>query len=259
MPSAPSSRRRRLLAPAIAVGLAALVAAPMSAATGAGFDTARPAMLMPGSGAPSGVVIDPIITVGESVNGFLFDSIPDGISFRERGVGRVDLYVNHETSLVPFPLTPLQFDDFTNSHVDVLSLNQHSAGILKARDAIPSSANYQRFCSNFLAGAEQGFDREILFANEEATDIVNRVGLAWPADSSPDTLTEQAGVVVALDIKSGEYRTIYGMGRHNHENSVALPGYDQIAVLSGDDTFVSRSSRSKPWSSPTRKFEQKRW
>jgi hypothetical protein len=29
------------------------------------------------------------------------------------------------------------------------------------------------------------------------------------------------------------------MGRHNHENSVALPGYDEIAILSGDDTFTS--------------------
>ena len=29
------------------------------------------------------------------------------------------------------------------------------------------------------------------------------------------------------------------MGRHNHENSVALPGYGNPVVLSGDDTFTS--------------------
>ena len=29
------------------------------------------------------------------------------------------------------------------------------------------------------------------------------------------------------------------MGRHNHENSVAIPGYGKPVVLSGDDTFTS--------------------
>jgi hypothetical protein len=29
------------------------------------------------------------------------------------------------------------------------------------------------------------------------------------------------------------------MGRHNHENSVAIPGYDDLVVISGDDTFTS--------------------
>ena len=98
---------------------------------------------------------------------------------------------------------------------------------------IPSEANYQRFCSNFMAGAEHGFDREIVFTNEEATDFVNRTGEAWPARAG----AEQAGVVVAYDVASGEYKSIYGMGRHNHENSVAVPGYGHPVVLSGDDTF----------------------
>ena len=35
-------------------------------------------------------------------SGFRFEAIPDGISVRP-GAGRVDLYVNHETSKVPFP------------------------------------------------------------------------------------------------------------------------------------------------------------
>ena len=35
----------------------------------------------------------------------MFESIPDGISFSKNGNGTVDLYVNHETSTVPFPFT----------------------------------------------------------------------------------------------------------------------------------------------------------
>ena len=224
----------------VAVAVVAAGAPPVAAANPSGFDTDTQAMLKAGAGAPAGVVIDPLITVGDALNdGFVFDSIPDGIAFTVRGNGRADLYVNHETSLVPFPGN---LTDFSNSHVDRLMVNQH-AGILRGFDAIPSDANYQRFCSSFLAGPEQGFDRRILFTNEEATDIVNREGLAWPADPAFGSDPEQAGVVVALDLASGEHRTIYGMGRHNHENSVAIPGYDELVVLSGDDTFSAPSSQ----------------
>ena len=40
--------------------------------------------------------------------------------------------------------------------------------------------------------------------------------------------------VVAIDEKNGKVKPIWGMGRHNHENSVAIPGYDELVVLSGD-------------------------
>ncbi len=35
------------------------------------------------------------------------------------------------------------------------------------------------------------------------------------------------------------------MGRHNHENDVALPGFDGVAVLSGDDTFSTTPASSQ--------------
>jgi hypothetical protein len=244
-------RARRTVALFAAVALVASLAGSAVAAPGgkgkAGFRTSIQAMLKPGAQAPAGLVIDPILTVGDEVEGFLFDSIPDGISLIRHGRGTVDLFVNHETSLVPFPgiLT-----DYTNSHVDRLRLNQSSAGVLEGVDVIPSSANYQRFCSNFLAGAEQGFARQLLFTNEEATDVVNRQGLAWPVPNPDGSQPEQAGVVVALDIESGEYRSLYGMGRHNHENSVAIPGYSELVVLSGDDTFTAPASQLYSYIAP---------
>ena len=54
-----------------------------------------------------------------------------------------------------------------------------------------------------------------------------------------DPAEKENGVVVALDVQTGKYRTIFGMGRHNHENDVAIPGFDDLVVLSGDDTFTS--------------------
>jgi hypothetical protein len=249
----PSPRRlRRTVAVVTAVTLAATVAGAASAEPGgnlkAGFQTSVAAMVKAGADAPAGVVIDPIISVGDTLDsGFLFDSIPDGISFVRQGKGRVDLYVNHETSLVPFPV-PLT--DYTNSHVDLLGINQKSAGVLDGIDVIPSDANFQRFCSNYIATEAEGFDRPILFTNEEATDIVNREGLAWPAPSAFGSQPEQAGVVVALDVESGEYRAIYGMGRHNHENSLPVPGYDDLVVLSGDDTFSAPASQLYSYIAP---------
>jgi hypothetical protein len=216
----------------------AVTAVPVGAAKG-GFKTSAPSMLDP---VMAGVEVVPLLTVGERVgdDGYVFDSIPDGISINLRGKGRVDAYVNHETSLVPFPGN---LSDFNNSQVSRIALNQHSMGVLNAEYVIASDSNYQRFCSNFLAGPAEGFDRKILFTNEEATDVVNRTGTAWPATPENGSDPEQAGVVVALDIKSGEHRTIYGMGRHNHENSVAIPGYDELVILSGDDTFSAPSSQ----------------
>jgi hypothetical protein len=193
-----------------------------------------------------GTEVTPLLTVGDQIGDYRFESIPDGISIgRINGKGTVDLLVNHETSLVPFPLpsaTVAGRSDFTNAMVSKLRLNQHSAGVLKGEFAIPSSANYQRFCSNFLASKEQGFERDLLFTNEEATDFVSRTGTAWPAPTT-EPPSEQAGVVVALDVKSGEFKSIYGMGRHNHENSVAIPGFGHPVLLSGDDTFAAPGSQ----------------
>jgi hypothetical protein len=205
-----------------------------------GFKTTQPAMLTP---IAVGADVTPIMNVGETLNsGYPMETIPDGISLRTRGEGRVDVYLNHETSLVPFPfnaMTGVGLSDFSNAMLSHLTLNQHSAGVLQGEYAIPSEANFQRFCSNFMVGAAHGFERELVFTNEEATDFVNRTGTAWP----PGPNAEQAGVVVAYDVKSSAYRAIYGMGRHNHENSVALPGYGHPVVLSGDDTFVAPSSQ----------------
>jgi len=57
-------------------------------------------------------VLDPaepteaIITTGETMpGGYRFEAIPDGIAVRARGQGRLDVYVNHETSTVPFPFS----------------------------------------------------------------------------------------------------------------------------------------------------------
>jgi hypothetical protein len=197
------------------------------------------------SAVKSGVEITPLLTVGDALSsGYRFESIPDGISVRTRGQGRLDLFVNHETGKVPFPYnaaTPTAANgenDFDNAQVSRLILNQHSAGVLNGSFVISSRSGYQRFCSNYLATAKEGFDREIFFTNEESPDYVYRQEASWPPTPG-DPAEQEAGLVVALDVKTGKHHPIYGMGRHNHENSVAIPGYGHPVVFSGDDTFTS--------------------
>jgi hypothetical protein len=228
-----------ILAVAITVSGAA---AAQAGDNGSGFKTGRPSMLTP---VMPGVTVTPLLTVGDTLgSGYRFESIPDGISVRTRGRGRADLYVNHETSKVPFPYnsaTPTAANgenDFDNAQVSHLTLNQHSAGVLHGSFAIASASGYQRFCSNYLATAREDFTRKILFTNEETPDYVYRQLASWPpVMGSPDE--QEGGVVVALDVKTGRHKPIYGMGRHNHENDVAIPGYGHPVVFSGDDTFTS--------------------
>jgi hypothetical protein len=236
-------RERTFLAcAALAAAISVSAAAAVASRGESGFKTAQPSML---TAVKPGVEITPLLTVGDALpSGFRFEAIPDGISVRTRGQGRVDLFVNHETSKVPFPYNATAptaangENDFDNAQVSRLILNQRSAGVLNGSFVISSRSGYQRFCSNYLATAKEGFDREILFTNEESPDYVYRQEASWPPTPG-DPAEEEAGLVVALDVRTGKHRPIYGMGRHNHENNVAIPGYGHPVVFSGDDTFTS--------------------
>ena len=223
---------------------AAITAAALAGDNESGFQTARASMLTTAGEIP-GVEIKPLLTVGDVLpSGFRFEAIPDGISLRTKGQGRVDLFVNHETSKVPFPyLTAAPTasngeNDFDNAQVSQLILNQHSAGVLNGSFAVSSNSGFQRFCSNYLATEKEGFAREILFTNEESPDYVFRRTASWPPPIG-DPAQKEVGLVVALDVKTGKHKPIYGMGRHNHENSIPIPGFGKPVVFSGDDTFTS--------------------
>jgi hypothetical protein len=254
-------KRRRILA---CTGLVAAVA--VSAATAAfadrgkhGFTTAQASMLTP---VKAGVTVSPLLTVGDTLaDGYRFEAIPDGISVRTWGDGKdrdgdglrddngrgnrlAELFVNHETAKVPFPYVTAaptaanSENDFDNAQVSRLRLDTESVSVLDGSFAIDSSSGYQRFCSNYLATDKEGFDRDVFFTNEETPDYVYRRQASWPPVMG-DPAEKEAGVVVALDVQTGQHHPIYGMGRHNHENSVAIPGFGGPVVFSGDDTFTS--------------------
>jgi hypothetical protein len=248
-------RSRRVLVTLFGVVAVAAASVAVPAAQGLGFNTSQAPMLTLQAGAPFGSSQDALISVGEALpNGYTFKSLPDGVSILPKGNGRVHVYVNHETSSVPFPFNSPwaggegNQNDFDNAEVSQLTLDHSTAGILSGALAIKGLENYQRFCSNYLATAVEGFDFPILFTNEEAQDWVYRHHTAWPGPTfiTPGAAgAEQAGVVVALDARNGKRKSMYGMGRFNHENNVAIPGFHDLVVLSGDDTFSTTPASSQ--------------
>jgi hypothetical protein len=233
--------RSRFVLTTLAVAVALTASMTTASAEPPGFRTKQPSMLTP---VMEDVEILPILTVGDDLaNGFQFEAIPDGISVRPKASGRAEIFVNHETSKVPFPYTSAaptaanSENDFDNAQVSKLIVNS-GGRVFSGKFAIGSARGFQRFCSNYLATAAEGFDEDILFTNEETPDFVFRQENSWPPPID-DPESEEAGLVVALDVASGDVHPIYGMGRHNHENSVPVSGYDDLVILSGDDTFTS--------------------
>ena len=212
---------------------------------------------------PNGDVI-PLINSGQMFDGETFEGIPDGIGLvpvsgrradrteqgGPRGPKYVDIYVNFEQSHVPFQ----NLADFEDSSVQRARLNLETKQIVELEEVLPASAGFIRFCSAFVVGPQHGFDHYTLLLNEESNDqLLIPSGAPYETDPSlPANATfparRQGGLTVYLDTRNGKFDALEGHGRHNHENTVVVPGgwAGQIVDLSGDDTFTTTSSASRP-------------
>jgi len=188
--------------------------------------------------------VTPIISSGETYHDFLFEGIPDGIGLAPGPQeNTVNVFVNHEQTTVPF----FGEADFQDASVSKLTLStedgDNQGAVLDASVAIPPTAGFLRFCSAFMAGPDEGFENYTLFTGEEANDIVDvPAGAPYGPDPALDG-QRQAGYAVVLDVNTGEFTQVAGMGRLNHENTVAIPGYNQLALLTTDDTFSGPSAQ----------------
>jgi hypothetical protein len=181
-----------------------------------------------------------LINSGQSYHDVLFEGIPDGIGAVPNDDGTIDLYVTHEQSHVPFS----GFADFQDSSVSRVTVDIGLRQITGLDVALSPDLGFLRFCSAFMAGPEHGFADYTFFANEETNDIVDvPPGAPYEADRSVAPY-RQGGYSVALDTSDGSVSVLSRMGRHNHENTVVVPGgWNKLATLSGDDTFTAPSSQ----------------
>ncbi len=194
---------------------------------------------------PAGADVKAIINSGDVLGDFLFEGIPDGIGIRPGAAAHtVDVYVTHEQSTVPFAGAR----DTQDSSISLLTLDtkagSRQGSVLSASVALGPELGYLRFCTAFMAGPAEGFSTYTFFTGEESNDVV---AVPPGAPYGPDPAwapKRQAGYVVALNTDTGESTHIPGMGRLNHENTVAIPGgWDQLALLTTDDTFLAPSSQ----------------
>jgi hypothetical protein len=198
-----------------------------------------------------------LINSGQTFDGETFEGIPDGIGLvpvqggradrtsqgGARGSRYLDVYVNFEQSHVPFQ----NFADFEDSSVQRARLDLQTMQLVELEEVLPASAGFIRFCSAFVAGPEHGFPHYTMLLNEESNDqLIVPPGAPYEADPSIAP-HRQAGLAAYLDTRTGKYDALEGHGRHNHENTVIVPGgWDEVVSLSGDDTFTTTSSAMRP-------------
>jgi len=202
----------------------------------------------------AGVTFTPLINSGDVAFGDTFEGLPDGIGLVP-GPGAsptyVDLYVNHEQSHVPFGLNNLSvyadglgINDPHDSSVTRVRIDLATKAITDMEVVLPGSAGFIRFCSSTMVSGF-GFAHPMLFTNEESNDVLPVPANATYGSDPSVAPNRQAGYAVVLDTVTGEYKPIPGMGRHNHENQVLVPGgwEHKLAFLSGDDTFSAPGSQ----------------
>jgi hypothetical protein len=226
--------------------LGALVAAPVGAKPVVGYQTGDAPAITLDADLPSGSWVKAIISSGESIGTFRFQGLPDGIGVRPgEAKHTVDAYVVHEETTVPFFGTA----DFQDASVSKLTLSTKAGpglgSILASSVALSPDEGFKRFCSASMAGPAEGFSDYTLLANEESNDkgLAVPTGAPYGADTFPGDGTRQGGYAVVLNTETGESTQVAGMGRLNHENTIALPGFDQITMLTTDDTFNRPSAQ----------------
>ena len=235
------TRRRRGPVTAVTAALALAITLPASSLGVDGYTTDSAAYVAFTAAVPRGAKIVPLVNSGEEVFGTIFEGIPDGIGAVPVDEDHVDLYVAHEQSHVPFS----NFADFQDSSVTRVRLNIETKSIVEMDVALSPDQGFIRFCSAFMAGPEHGFTDYTFLLNEESDDNLEvPAGAVYESDPSMDPLRE-AGYSVWLNTSDwSQLDVVDGLGRHNHENTVVVPGgWEELAALSGDDTFNAPSSQ----------------
>jgi Bacterial protein of unknown function (DUF839) len=171
---------------------------------------------------------------GASGQQYRMVGIPDGLGAHPNGDGTSTLFMNHELGFTaqsePVVGGPKNRGAIVSQWI--LDADGDPVAGRRAYDSIydentflgpaPEVGNeaqmpsqFARFCSGFLAGPANGFDRPVYLTNEEST--------------SPDTFDGQGGLSVA--IFDGELHTLPKLARYSKENTVVQPAQGTRTVI----------------------------
>jgi secreted PhoX family phosphatase len=222
-------QRRRILMVAIAASLAVAAAATVRAAT-----SVKPYVVPIGSAyevVPLWSVNDTVPETSNPAKKFRMVGIPDGLGAHPNSDGTSTLYMNHELNSSTLSEPVIGDPQNRGTFVSKVVLDGHGDPISgeRAYDTVfnentlvgpaPQTDNttrpFARFCSGFLAGPQNGFDRHIYLTNEE--------------ESNPAlTFDGKGGLSVA--IFDNEIHTLPKFGRFSKENTVVQPGQGEQTV-----------------------------
>ena len=150
------------------IPVAAMIAAFAAPAASAGDPPFTDVPLMITLLDPSTSEGTPLISVGDTLDDFFFEGIPDGIGAMPGESDTVEVFVNHEQTRIPFGGTA----DFQMASVSHLTLAPNGEP-LEGSVAIPPTAGFQRFCSATMAGPAEGLDDYLFFTGEEAPEAID--------------------------------------------------------------------------------------
>jgi len=187
--------------------------------------------------------ITPLFSVDDSVPetshpGQLYRmvGIPDGLGAHANGDGTSTLYMNHEFTQSTVSQPVVGQPQYRGTYVSKWILDEEgnpvsgerafdtvwdeNTSVGPAAEVGNSTPAFARFCSGYLAGPKNGFDRQIYLANEE--------------ELSPITFDGMGGLSVA--IYDNEAHTLPKLGRYSKENTVVQPVQrTQTVIFSFED------------------------
>jgi len=182
------------------------VASPVAVAPGQ-LTTARPYVVAID---PSTLQITPILTTGETVGDYQMAGVPDGLGAYKDG-SDVVLFMNHE-------LTTVEDANISGARVSRLVLDASTGAVKSGEYIYDGTEGFERFCSAYMAGPWDGFDKPTFLTGEETT-------------GSP-----KGGLSVAIDGATGQPTELPWLGHIDHENEVAIPGFTgKTVIVTTDD------------------------
>lgn len=177
---------------------------------------------------------DTVPTTGDPGKQFQFVGIPDGLGAHRNPDGTRTVYVSHEFTSGALSRPVLGEPRSRGAFVSKLVLDRRGAVLSgeRAYDRVyvddayvgPAATEsntvraFSRFCSGFLAGPAEGFDRYIYFANEE--------------DDDPGTTFDGTGGL-SVAIFDGEAHALTSLGHFSRENTLVQRGTGRRTVIMG--------------------------
>jgi secreted PhoX family phosphatase len=228
-------RRRRTILGGAAAGVVALATAMPALATTAVKPYAVPI--------GTEYEVTPLFSVDDTVpetsnpsQQYRMVGIPDGLGAHSNGDGTSTLYMNHEFTQSTISQPVVGGPQYRGTYVSkwILDANGNPISGERAFDTVwdentlvgpaaevgNATPAFARFCSGYLAGPKNGFDRQIYLTNEE--------------ELSPSTFDGMGGLSVA--IFDNEAHTLPNLGRYSKENSIVQPVQGtQTVIFSTED------------------------